>query len=132
MPSRKQRRRREKLKRHEYEYVIETEEGEEIPVDRPPEREAKSQGRERKIPEGVVLDRRGRVLPKPSFQRVMKRTMILFPLIVLFILVAYKNVSTIQKALIAVELLVIFVPFSYFVDRMMYRAMQKRQNRPRR
>ena len=35
MPSRKQRRKREKLQRHEYEYVIETEDGEEI-VERPP------------------------------------------------------------------------------------------------
>ena len=30
MPSRKQRRKREKLQRHEYEYVLETEEGEEV------------------------------------------------------------------------------------------------------
>ena len=35
MPSRKQKRRREKLKRHEYEYVLETEEGEEIPLETP-------------------------------------------------------------------------------------------------
>ena len=38
MPSRKQRRRREKLQRHEYEYVIETEEGEVIQVEKPVER----------------------------------------------------------------------------------------------
>ena len=33
MASKKQRRRREKLQRHEYEYVVENEEGEEVPVD---------------------------------------------------------------------------------------------------
>ena len=36
MATKKQRRRREKLQRHEYEYVVETEEGEEVVVDRPP------------------------------------------------------------------------------------------------
>ena len=30
MPNRKQRRRREKLQRHEYEYVVETDDGEEV------------------------------------------------------------------------------------------------------
>ena len=33
MPSRKVRRRRDKLKRHEYEYVLETEEGDEVVVE---------------------------------------------------------------------------------------------------
>jgi len=125
MPSRKQRRRREKLKRHEYEYVVENEEGEEVPVERPAPKNGRSV--ERKVPPGAVVDRRGRVVPKPSLQRVLKRTMILFPLILLFILVAYRSVSTLQKVLIALELLVIFVPFSYVVDRMMYRSMEKRQ-----
>jgi hypothetical protein len=45
MPSRKQRRRREKLQRHEYEYVIETEEGEEIAVERLAEREKAGTGK---------------------------------------------------------------------------------------
>ena len=35
MATKKQRRRREKLQRHEYEYVVENEEGEEVPVESP-------------------------------------------------------------------------------------------------
>ena len=39
MPNRKVRRRRQKLQRHEYEYVVETEEGDEVALERPVERE---------------------------------------------------------------------------------------------
>ena len=59
MPSRKQRRKREKLQRHEYEYVIETEDGEEI-LERPPEVEAtEKNGKPRKAAGGPV-DRLGK------------------------------------------------------------------------
>jgi hypothetical protein len=49
MPSRKVRRRRQKLQRHEYEYVVETEEGEEIPLERPTEREKGTDERAGKV-----------------------------------------------------------------------------------
>ena len=77
MPSRKQRRKREKLQRHEYEYVLETEEGEEV-IERPAERgdaAARRTARRTKEPAGP-LDRRGRPIPKPSLQRVLRRTAI--------------------------------------------------------
>ena len=49
VPSRKQRRQREKLQRHEYEYVLETDEGEEIPVESPRAAEvARGTGRPRR------------------------------------------------------------------------------------
>ena len=81
MPSRKQRRRREKLQRHEYEYVIETEDGEEIPVERPvaaPKAEGKSTAR-------PAARRGGREIPKPSMGRVVKRTAIFAPLILVVV-----------------------------------------------
>ena len=61
MPSRKQRRRREKLQRHEYEYVIETEDGEEIPVERPVAA-TKADGKSTARP---AAGRGGREIPKP-------------------------------------------------------------------
>ncbi|HEX2505572.1 MAG TPA: hypothetical protein VHK22_05130, partial [Gaiellaceae bacterium] len=77
MPSRKQRRRREKLQRHEYEYVVETDEGEEVveslrDLD-PDERAARTvernggqaRPRSKQAAQGPV-DRRGRPIPKPS------------------------------------------------------------------
>jgi len=126
MPSRKQRRRREKLQRHEYEYVVETEEGEEIAVERLADRETKAGGKGQK--EKQVVDRRGRPIPKPSLQRVAKRTAIFAPIIlVLVFLTSGKDVTTGSKIFTAFTLLLFFVPFSYLVDVFMYRAFQRRQ-----
>ena len=127
MPSRKQRRRREKLQRHEYEYVIENEEGEEIVVERhatEPEKDGKGRG------PGAPRDRRGREIPKPSLQRVLRRTAIFGPLILVVVYVTSgKNATTASKIYTAVVLLAFFVPCSYLVDVFMYRVFQRRQGR---
>jgi hypothetical protein len=126
MPSRKQRRRREKLKRHEYEYVIETEEGEEIPVERPTERE-KGDG---KAVAKSAPRRGGREIPKPSLGRVARRTAIFAPLILLVVwFTAGKDATTSTRIFTGVTLLAFFIPFSYMVDALMYRAFTKRQQR---
>jgi len=129
MPSRKQRRRREKLKRHDYEYVIETEDGEEIPVDRPPARDGKNGSRDARKADPVLRDRRGRPVPKPSLQRVLKRTMVLFPLALLFVFVTSPNATMVSKFLTALSLVLFFIPFSYMVDLLLYRSMLKRAQR---
>jgi hypothetical protein len=130
MPTRKQRRRREKLQRHEYEYVIETEEGEEIPVERPPARVEPKDGAKGRSGERELRDRRGRVVPKPSWQRTMKRGLVFLPFLVLIMfLIGGKNASPAVLILNAVFLLAIFIPFSYMVDTFMYRAFQKRAAR---
>jgi hypothetical protein len=65
MPSKKQRRKREKLQRHEYEYVLETEDGEEV-LERPPELEAtEKNGKPRKAVVGPV-EARSRSQSPPS------------------------------------------------------------------
>src|SRR5919202_369706 len=130
MPTRKQRRRREKLHRHEYEYVIETDEGEEIPVERPPARledgkDGRKGGRGRPG-DKQLYDRRGRVVPKPSWERTLKRGLIFLPFIVLVMyLIGGKGVSPAVVILNGLFLLVVFIPFSYLVDTFMYRAYQK-------
>ena len=125
MPSRKQRRRREKLQRHEYEYVIETEEGEEVVVERPNTDAAKDgQERDQRAPR----DRRGREIPKPSLQRVLRRTAIFAPLILVVVfLTSGKDATTAAKIYTAAVLLAFFIPFSYVVDVFMYRMFQRRQ-----
>ena len=126
MPSRKQKRRREKLQRHEYEYVIETEDGEEIPLERHPDREraiGKGQGEKRPLRAG-----RGREIPKPSFQRVAKRTAIFAPLILVVVfLTSGDEVTTGGKIFTAATLLAFFIPFSYMVDVLMYRLLSRRR-----
>ena len=133
MPSRKQRRRREKLQRHEYEYVLETEEGEEIPLERPRDREA-TDGRksERTKPEKGPVDRRGRPVPQPSLRRVLRRTAIFAPLIAIFIYVTSgDDVSLVGLVFNVVLLLAFFMPFSYMVDVFVYRMVMRRQQRER-
>ena len=132
MPSRKQRRKREKLQRHEYEYVLETEDGEEIPIEGARVSEAKSaaNGKAEKEPTGLV-DRRGRPIQKPSLQRVLKRTAIFAPLIAVFILLTQKDLSIAGLVFNVVLLLAFFMPFSYVVDTFVYRMLLRRHEKER-
>ena len=124
MPSRKQRRRREKLQRHEYEYVIETEEGEVIQVEKPEER-TKPDGKASARPAGK---RGGREIPKPSMARVFKRTAIFAPLILIVVFWTGGDSTTTSKIFTGVTLIAFFIPFSYMVDSIMYRVYSRRQN----
>lgn len=129
MPSRKQRRRREKLKRHEYEYVVETEEGEEVVVERPTVETAKD-GKAAKT--DAPRDRRGREIPKPGLGRVLRRTAIFAPLILIVVFVTSgKGATNAEKVYTAIMLLAFFIPFSYLVDVLVYRMLQRRQQRAR-
>ena len=126
MPNRKQRRRREKLKRHEYEYVVETDEGQEVPLERASVRgkDARRNGRARE-----PVDRRGRAVPKPSFRRVMKRTAIFGPLLLAVMFFTAPQLSLTAKIFNALVLLAFFIPFSYMVDMLVYRVMVRRHRR---
>ena len=127
MPSRKQRRRRQKLQRHEYEYVVETEEGE-VPIDEV--RDAERGGQAGNGRAQAPVDRRGRPIPKPSLERVLKRSAIFGPLLLVVVfLTAPATTTTAQKVFQAFVLLAFFMPFSYLVDVLVYRAMTRRQRR---
>jgi hypothetical protein len=127
MPSRKVRRRRQKLQRHEYEYVVETDEGEEIPVERPAAREREDDGRgAQKGP----IDRRGRPVPQPTFQRSLRRTAIFAPFIALFLYITGGDELTVFGVILnTLVILAFFLPFSYFVDKLIYTALTRRQQR---
>ena len=137
MPTRKQRRRREKLQRHEYEYVMETETGEEILVEGPratdTARDEKDERAGKKPARGPV-DRRGRPLQKPSWRRVLRRGAIFAPLMAVFVyLTSRGSTDNLLAATIfqTVLLLAFFLPFSYMVDVFMYRMLTKRYERER-
>jgi hypothetical protein len=140
MPSRKQRRRREKLQRHEYEYVIETEEGEEVveslrevePESAPAPRRADRDGkRAPRKPTGPSargpVDRRGRPIPEPSIRRVLKRALIFMPFFVIFFFIAAPSLTLAQKIFQALLLAALFIPASYLADRLIYRMALRRQ-----
>jgi hypothetical protein len=130
MPSRKVRRRRAKLQRHEYEYVLENDEGEEIVVETP-RTEVGSDGKPAKAKAAdIPRDRAGREIPKPSMGRVMKRTAIFAPLILIVVfLTSGEDATTAAKVYTTAMLLLFFIPFSYLVDVFMYRMLSRRQQR---
>jgi hypothetical protein len=134
MPSRKQRRRREKLKRHEYEEVyIDAATGEEVEVD-PDELEtlkAKKQPKAAAAKQEPARGRGGRVIQPPSWQRVIRRGAIFGPFmfITVYLLAPKDNRPIAGLLLQTFVLLGFFIPFSYFMDRFTYNAYLRRSGK---
>jgi hypothetical protein len=127
MASRKQRRKREKLQRHEYEYVLEGEDGEEQSAARLSELEAEQAKDAPRVPKGEIVDRRGRVVPKPSLERILRRGMIFAPFVFLFVYLTGRNdLSTIGIVMNTVVILAFLLPFMFLVDSLVYRMALKR------
>ena len=123
MPTRKQRRRQAKERRHEYEYVYVDEEGHEVEVE--PD-EAKAPERKDKQP---APGRRGRVVEAPSWKRVGRRALIFGPLMFITIRLLERGEPIAASLFRTVFLLLIFLPFSYVMDAVMYRTYQRRISR---
>jgi len=65
---------------------------------------------------------------KPSLARVVKRTAIFAPLILIVVWVfSPSDVGTGARVFNAVALIAFFIPFSYLVDAFMYRLYSRRQ-----
>ena len=126
MPSRKQRRRQAKERRHEYEYVYVDDEGREVEVDEA-ELEERRNGKAKRAEPAA---RGGRIVQPPSWQRVGKRALIFAPLMFATVyLLGRDDLSTQQMVIQTLVLLGVFLPFSYFMDSLTYRAYQRRLNR---
>jgi hypothetical protein len=122
MPTRKQRRRRAKERRHEYEYVYVDEEGREVEVEGDEvEEKRRSNGR---APRPVT--RAGRVVEPPSWSRIAKRGLLFAPLMFLTITLIDQGTSISVRIVNTLMLLAFFLPFSYLMDRMLYRASVRR------
>lgn len=126
MPSRKQRRRREKERRHEYEYVYVDGEGHELDVDpdeartaKPGRKPARSGGNGRAST--PVRGRSGRNIEPPSWSRAIKRSAIFAPFMFLTIALLNRGSALSASVLVTLWMLTIFVPFTYLIDRTMYR-----------
>ena len=129
MPSKKQRRRQQKLKRHEYEEVYVDDEGRELAPEEAEELVGPARSRSREARAKAQPQQRGRrAIEPPSLRRTLKRGLIFFPLMlaVIFILPAREDATTVGKVLNAVVLMAFFLPFSYFMDSMMWRTYQRR------
>jgi hypothetical protein len=132
MPTRKQRRRALKERRHEYETVWVDEEGNEL--EEPPEETAaapaKRDGSKPKArPAPQRGSRPGRVPPAPSWQRAAKRAVIIGVVIFVFIyVVGSKGGHNLGGALLlSVLYTLLFIPFQFMIDRFAYNRWQRRE-----
>ena len=128
MPSRKQRRRRQKDRRHEYEYVYVDDDGREVEVEEEDEpAPAPRTGARSKAAPSKARGRAGRAVEPPSWRRVGRRALLLGPVLVLLMyLLKPKDASSASVAVQAVLFLLIFLPFSFLMDTMLYRSYLKR------
>lgn len=129
MPSRKQRRRRAKERRHEWEEVWVDEEGNEI--EPPPEEEAPSRNGKRAVAPARPQTG-GRQVQPPSLRRVAKRGLIFAPLMFLTVTFLSDDLTIAQQVVQTAFLLAFFLPFSYAMDALMYRMHMKRTGAARR
>jgi hypothetical protein len=135
MPTRKQRRREAKSKRHDYEIVYVDEEGNEVEpapeeleaakVERPERRNGAKPAATKK-----PTSRSGRTPPPPTWKRSFRRAGLLG--IVVFFLFALGAKGTsggyASAAGLAVLYTALFVPFTYAIDRFAYRRWEARQS----
>jgi hypothetical protein len=137
VPSRKQRRRREKSFRHEYETVLIDEEGneqlldpDELRAERETRRtDGKTSSKAQPAGKGKSSSRAPRAQrepPLPTWQRAFKRGGLMGA--VMFVLFAFvlRSGSEVSRVGIALLYAVAFIPMTYYIDRWAYRSFQRR------
>jgi hypothetical protein len=136
MPSKKQRRRRAKAFRHEYDLVLVDADGNEMPVDpeeRRLEREVKDKQRAAQAkPARGKSARGGRPLrqpPEPTWDRALKRGGVMGGLMLLAFIFLFKSAPIGIRLAWGVFYAAAFVPLTYFVDRTAYRTYLRRLER---
>jgi hypothetical protein len=127
MATRKQRKRRQKGRRHDYEYVYVDDEGREV---EPPE-EVRADKRTNGTSPQATASRGGRKIEPPSWSRVGKRALWIGPLMFLTLTLIAGELTIAQRLSQTVLMLGIFLPVSYLMDRTLYRASVKRKSPPR-
>jgi hypothetical protein len=135
MPTKKQRRRNQKARRHEYEYVYVDDEGNEVPVEPSELRTEKNGQRDPKPRKGsggkqpAARGASGRKIEPPSWRRSARRALLFGPVLVVAMILLNRGQPFAQQVFPAVFLIAFFIPFSYFTDSLAYRMFQKRLNR---
>ena len=130
MPTRKQRRRRAKEKRHEWEYVeIDPETGDERPIE-PAALKADKKAADQKKPASTRGGRPIREVPPPSWHRALRRAAIFGP-IILAVMILVSRGPLAGRILYGLMYALLIIPFMYWTDRMTYRTYQRRVLRQR-
>jgi hypothetical protein len=132
MPTKKQRRRREKTFRHEYDYVLLDDDGNEIALD-PDEIRKQREEREAAKPKKAVATSKAarplREVAPPSWERALKRGGGMGLLMFLVIVFLFGRQSLALRIAEGAVYAILFVPLTYWIDRMAYRAYTRRVSR---
>jgi hypothetical protein len=147
VPTRKQRRRQQKDRRHEYEIVYVDDQGNEVATESEPERadakeKPQSSGVRPTAKQPAKPAQRGkqpatgarpqRKIDPPSWSRVGRRAAIFAPIMVIVVYYLNRNAANpLRETVISsVVLVLFFLPFSFFMDSVMYRQYRKRIGDP--
>lgn len=118
MATKKQKRRRAKGQRHDYVWV--DDEGNEVEPDgASPEKGTKRES----------TSRFQREPQAPSWNRTLKRGAIFAPIMFGTVFLLSPDLPTATKITQTLLIVAIFVPFSYFIDRLFYRQAMRRRDR---
>jgi len=124
----KQRRRRAKEKRHAYDLVeIDSEGNEKVLTASAAKSESASRDTKRDKSRQGPPAKGGRGTQPPTWPRVLKRGALFAPIFLATVLLLGGGRLTLAGAIVqTIFLLAVFIPFSYFMDRMVWRSHQKR------
>ena len=129
MPSRKQRRRREKSFRHEYGFVTYDDEGNEVEVDPAEVRPAKPKSERAQAKPTGKGGRPLREPPKPSWNRSLRRGGIWGGVMFVVVVFFFKGQSLPGRIAVGVLYAAAFVPLTYWIDRLAYRNYLRRSGK---
>jgi hypothetical protein len=125
VPTKKQRRRQQKLRRHEWEDVWVDAEGHEIEVDAadgpPAGKAAKGASRNGNAPRGR------RTAEPPSFRRAVKRSVLFAGFMFLVIWITAPNAAPLQRVGAALFYAILFIPIAYLADTVAHRIANRRR-----
>lgn len=133
MPTRKQRRRREKGFRHEYGFVTYDEEGNEVEVEsselKPEKPKADKPTPDKSKAKAKTSGRGSRATrepPAPSWRRSFRRGGTWGGVMLIVVILFFKSQSLGSRIAIGVLYALAFVPLTYWIDRLAYRNWQRR------
>jgi hypothetical protein len=127
MPTKKQRRRLEKGRRHEYETVWVDDEGNELeepPEDVPARAPRNAAERKPGTQKRQSQSSSTRVPPEPSWQRSIRRSLLIGAV---FLVVLSMMQGPLIGSMLAVFYTALFIPFTYYMDRFVYRRWERNQ-----
>jgi hypothetical protein len=131
MPSRKQKRRQQKLHRHEYEEVYVDADGNELAPEEAEELVAAQPVKAAKATSAQPAQRGGRRIEPPSWRRTARRGLLFAPLMLITVMLLGKNLTLQTQIAQTLMLMAFFLPFSYFMDSMVWRSYQRRLAGPK-